>query len=1165
MKYSLILLATATLSFPAAAAALPAGSAPLAGHWPFDGDLADRSGNGQDAYAKAPVFTAGQTGQALRLNQNAVSIPDSPDLRLSPGFRLDCRVRFATLPEGNAWADVAMKGNYGQGEYVLRVNPAAEGHQFGFFVNTGTWEPRVQSVAPVRAGVWYQVAAGWDETGLWLTVDGETTRVVRTGLPVVTREPLTLGPFDGELDDLRIANPGASQAGVAFWPFDGNLRDVSGHGHDLTARNPTFSPVRGGAQALHAGPAALAVSNAPAFQLAPGFRLDCSVFFNEAPDGITPLVMKAGEYQLRVDPQAEGGHLSFFANLGGWEPRVRSECRVEPGSWYRVTAQWDGWNLILDVNGKWTKIPRAGTVNPGNSPLTIGPFNGLIDNLRLENPKLPVISLREFATENILLRAGRPERLTVEARNLGSPAAACEVALDLPPGVTCESPVTIALGALPSGARQILTWQVRADKAITAAATFRLTSNRLAPVLERRTLAFFPARDPDVSARAWDPPSSRPDVPAATHYVDSLHGSNTQAGTSPATAWQDFTPINGKTLGPGERLLIRRGSVINQELAVSAAGTAEAWAEIGVYGEGPRPVIRRNWHLDDRCMLVRNPDYLRIRSLVVCHAGKGLIVHYPSGGHRGLLIEDCIAHHIEGLYRPNSHGIPEWRDHTGATGDGLDISAGIGIVGAPVEDVLVRNCEMFQCSWGFFITGDGTVIDRVFCHDNHVRNTSPHPALVSTRRAYLQNCIFDASGWHAYAGTMGIMLVNPVGLIIRNCHFLNQPDSGSHDQGGIDFENSGDGCLIDHCTFRNNAGAAIEVLGLATPQTRHIEIADSRFFQNNVAHKLGPAEIYIWGQAPNPEVCCSTGIIRDNGYVLSPGVAFFTNEAPASTRWTLKGNTEHASAEALEQAMPHNNPPAVDAGPELWTDRPTALLAGSVVDDGKPASGGLKVAWELLEGPGGVTFRDPGTPATEAGFTLPGDYQLRLVADDGELWRSALTTVHVLPPGAAVARAWTFGKPLDKEGWSEAALGTRIMDWKDQPGPCVSYPVNEVAGGYYVVAVEDSAAAHLLSPDHLDVELAANRTVTLRFQNHTPATRMRIRFTTADAPVWDEGHGKTFAVTANDNGPRTYSVDMNGTPGWTGRLKQLRLDLADGTPLTGTCRIDYVWIGRSGT
>ena len=143
-----------------------------------------------------------------------------------------------------------------------------------------------------------------------------------------------------------------------------------------------------------------------------------------------------------------------------------------------------------------------------------------------------------------------------------------------------------------------------------------------------------------------------------TYYVDSAAGSNASAGISPDAAWKDFTNVNGRILGPGERLLIRRGSILNQELAVSARGTADHWAEIGAYGTGPRPVIRRNWDIGDRCALVQNPDFLHIHSLVVCHAAKGLIVTYTEAGHQGLVIEDCIAHHIEGLYRPNSHGIP---------------------------------------------------------------------------------------------------------------------------------------------------------------------------------------------------------------------------------------------------------------------------------------------------------------------------------------------------------------------------------------------------------------------------------------------------------------------------------------------------------------------------
>jgi hypothetical protein len=120
--------------------------------------------------------------------------------------------------------------------------------------------------------------------------------------------------------------------------------------------------------------------------------------------------------------------------------------------------------------------------------------------------------------------------------------------------------------------------------------------------------------------------------------------------------------------------------------------------------------------------------------------------------------------------------------------------------------------------------------------------------------------------------------------------------------------------------------------------------------------------------------------------------------------------------------------------------------------------------------------------------------------------------------------------------------------------------VKYVAGGYYVLAIEESSDAHLLSPDHLGLDLTGHDTVTLRFQNHTPAAQMRLRFTTEADAVWDDAKSRTFTVAADDNGCRTYSLDMSAVPAWKGRLRQLRLDLATGEPLTGTCRFDYVWI-----
>ena len=368
--------------------------------------------------------------------------------------------------------------------------------------------------------------------------------------------------------------------------------------------------------------------------------------------------------------------------------------------------------------------------------------------------------------------------------------------------------------------------------------------------------------------------------------------------------------------------------------------------------------------------------------------------------------------------------------------------------------------------------GDDALIDRVYCHDNFVHNTSPHPFVVGVRRTVLRNSIFDAAGWHASAGTMGIMLGDPQGLIIRNCVFRNQPDSGSHDEGGIDFENSGNGCLIDHCTFENNAGAAIEVLGLKSPQTTNIEIRNSRFIQNNTAKKLGPSEIFIWGRVRDPSVCCSTGVIHGNGYVTLPGVEFFVNEAPELTSWTLRDNTPYATRRG-DRPRDALQPASGRRRRERHPHRPAASAPGRQRERRRPTRGQTAVdrLGSARRARSRVRSTMPASPGTTATFERPGDYLLRLMADDGEFWLSDMVAVHILPAGTSVAAAWEFNTNLDKEGWTEVNPGTRVQHWPNQDWPTTSHPVKYVAGGYYVLAVEDSPDAHLLSPDHLGVEL----------------------------------------------------------------------------------------------
>ncbi len=526
-------------------------------------------------------------------------------------------------------------------------------------------------------------------------------------------------------------------------------------------------------------------------------------------------------------------------------------------------------------------------------------------------------------------------------------------------------------------------------------------------------------------------------------------------------------------------------------------------------------------------------------------------MRFTEPGHGNLLIEDCVAHHIEGIYRERSNmsGIPSWKDYKAPTGS-IPRSGGI-MVNGPSHDVTIRNSDSFQTSWGFVVSGgERLTLDAVNVHDCYVFNTSCHPSLIGVRNSVMQNCVFDASGYHAFAGTMGIMLGGPQNLTIQNCTFRNQPDSDSHDQGGLDFEAGGDGALIDRCTFENNTGPGIEVLGLTNPQPINVEIRNSRFIKNcSEIHKF-PTEIYVFGH-PNvrdPKIECSTGVIHNNGYVLKPGVLFFQNKSTKElTDWNLWDNTEYQTVEALKKAMPWNEPPVVDAGNDISTVNPVVMLNGNIFDDSNPKSNKLNVKWEVLEGAGPVQFSDASDAKTTATFSKPGEYMLRLKASDGELWTSDILYVAVLETNTTLIKGWEFNGTLIKEGWTEADLGETgwvIEDYGE------AKPVKYVAGGYYIVVVKDAREAALVLPDGVGAFSEKEPILEVKMQNHTNATQMQVGVGASKS--------LSFDVVPNDKQMHVYRIDLSGISRLKLTEESIRLNVGSGESVTGTMRIDYI-------
>jgi len=168
---------------------LLAAERPAVAQWTFNGNLQDRSGCGNDAFAASPTFADGRDGQGLRCGKAAVVVPDRAELRPAPGLRIECWAKLDAIT--TSWQELLIK----DGEYQLRVDPPREGGQFSFFLHRDGWEPRVHSSTVAKAGVWYHLLAGWDGQEIWIEVDGQRASKPRSGSPVASHAPLELGRF----------------------------------------------------------------------------------------------------------------------------------------------------------------------------------------------------------------------------------------------------------------------------------------------------------------------------------------------------------------------------------------------------------------------------------------------------------------------------------------------------------------------------------------------------------------------------------------------------------------------------------------------------------------------------------------------------------------------------------------------------------------------------------------------------------------------------------------------------------------------------------------------------------------------------------------------------------------------------------------------------------
>ena len=221
-----------------------------------------------------------------------------------------------------------------------------------------------------------------------------------------------------------------------------------------------------------------------------------------------------------------------------------------------------------------------------------------------------------------------------------------------------------------------------------------------------------------------------------TYYVSSINGDDCKNGETPETAFGSLDRINNLELNPGDRVLLERGSVFeNQYLHIKGKGTRSDRIEIGTYGEGTMPCIHSNgsgiWYQDygtpldspshvykgevSSALLLYDVEYILVHDLIITNSSPytnieeyaaphkmdrtGIAVVAKNGGTlHDITIRDVWVHDVTGnVYNKhmNNGGIymtaltPDNEEKTGV---------------ARYDGITVENCTVWRVSrWGIAV------------------------------------------------------------------------------------------------------------------------------------------------------------------------------------------------------------------------------------------------------------------------------------------------------------------------------------------------------------------------------------------------------------------------------------------------------------------------------
>lgn len=340
---------------------------------------------------------------------------------------------------------------------------------------------------------------------------------------------------------------------------------------------------------------------------------------------------------------------------------------------------------------------------------------------------------------------------------------------------------------------------------------------------------------------------------SATDYYVSAGGADNKAGTSATTAWRTLSRVNGVTLRPGDRVLLRGGDTFSGTLSLDAsdAGTAATPVTITSYGTGRATIAAGT----GRGIFVYNTAGVAIANLNVTGgngAASGISFYSDLSGDVRLGFVRIDAVDVSGFGRDGIE-IGSWNGHTG------------------YSDVRVTNASLHgNARSGLFTYAQvPNVHQQVYV--GHVRafdnpgiasaasNSGSGIILASVDGGTIERSVAYNNGRLCVStgGPVGIWTYDSTRVVIQYNESFGNRTGASWDGGGFDLDQNVSDSIVQFNYSHDNDGAGYLLAQSPLTDAHHGNVVRYNISQNDGrANSYGAIE--IWGRVTAAEIYNNT-------------------------------------------------------------------------------------------------------------------------------------------------------------------------------------------------------------------------------------------------------------------------------------------------------------------